>query len=142
VDITATATGAELDDSLYATWSRRAGAWALDAVLLVAATESILAVSDIAGSLAAVLLAPAYATVCHGSRRGQSAGKRLVGISVRDATSLGRVGYPRALWRWLVATTLWLLLVIPGLLDVLWPLGDRRRQTWHDKASRTVVVRL
>lgn len=34
---------------------------------------------------------------------------------------------------------LWLLLV-PGLLDVLWPLWDGKRQTLHDKIAGTVVV--
>ena len=35
---------------------------------------------------------------------------------------------------------LWWLLLIPGLLDVLSPLWDGRRQTWHDKAVNSVVV--
>jgi hypothetical protein len=30
---------------------------------------------------------------------------------------------------------------VPGLVDHLWPLRDSRRQSWHDKAVRSVVVR-
>lgn len=34
----------------------------------------------------------------------------------------------------------WMLWLIPGILDNLWPLWDRRGQTVHDKVARTVVI--
>ena len=39
------------------------------------------------------------------------------------------------------AIALWALWAIPGILDHLWPLRDRRNQTFHDKFARSVVVR-
>ena len=53
---------------------------------------------------------------------------------------MGPIGYGKALGRRLLASLFWWLLLIPGLLDVLWPLWDGRRQTWHDKVVGSVVV--
>jgi PASTA domain/RDD family len=55
---------------------------------------------------------------------------------VRDRTSLGRIGYPRAFARWFVIALFWLVLLLPGLLDGLSPLWDAKRQAWHDKVVR------
>ena len=35
----------------------------------------------------------------------------------------------------------WALFTVPAILDHLWPLRDRRRQAFHDKFARSVVVR-
>jgi uncharacterized RDD family membrane protein YckC len=37
---------------------------------------------------------------------------------------------------------LWVALVIPGLIDVLFPLWDPRHQTLHDKAAGSIVLRV
>jgi uncharacterized RDD family membrane protein YckC len=142
MDVTTASAPSAVEISLYATWSMRVGAWLIDAALIVVAMTVVAAVSDSLGVAATLVLAPAYVTVCHGSRSGQTIGKRALGISVRDATSLGRIGYGRALVRWLVTFLFWSLLLVPGLLDALAPLWDRRRQAWHDKAVGTVVIRL
>jgi uncharacterized RDD family membrane protein YckC len=34
------------------------------------------------------------------------------------------------------------VLIIPGLLDVLWPMWDRKHQTLHDKLVGSVVVQI
>ena len=51
------------------------------------------------------------------------------------------IGYARAFTRWLSTAFLWALFTVPGVLDHLWPLRDRRRQTLHDKFAHSVVVR-
>ena len=71
---------------------------------------------------------------------GQTVGKMMSDIAVRrDGNEDDSVGYFRAFLRAVIPPFLWLLLV-PGLLDVLWPLWDEKRQTLHDKIAGTVVV--
>src|SRR3989442_4170096 len=71
---------------------------------------------------------------------GQTVGKMMSDVAVRrDSNEDDSVGYFRAFLRALIPPFLWLLLV-PGLLDVLWPLWDGKRQTLHDKIAGTVVV--
>ena len=81
-----------------------------------------------------------YDTALVGSRN-QTFGKMLLGIKVVDAESRSSIGYARAFTRWLSTAFLWALFTVPGILDHLWPLRDRRRQTFHDKFARSVVVR-
>lgn len=88
------------------------------------------------------LLVTGYFTFLNGSRRGQTLGKALLGIAARDATSYGQLGAGRALARSLTMVVLYLLAVVPWVLDGLWPLWDRRRQALHDKMARSVVIRV
>ena len=74
--------------------------------------------------------------------RGATLGKLAVGIRVRMADREARPPWASSALRYLpfnlpqlVLTFLWVL------LDLLWPLWDPRRQTLHDKAAGTVVVR-
>lgn len=87
-----------------------------------------------------IIVSYAYYVILEGGAGGATVGKMALGIQVRDASALGPLGYGRALGRRLVASVLWWLLILPGLLDVLAPLWDRRRQTWHDKAVGSVVI--
>jgi len=86
------------------------------------------------------VLALAYYAILEGGPGGASVGKLALNIIVRDVSTGGPIGYGRALVRRLIATGLWWLLVVPGLLDVLWPLWDDRRQTLHDKFTKSVVM--
>jgi len=87
-----------------------------------------------------LVLGIAYYVYFHGSERGQTPGKMIMKIAVRDETTGGSIGYGRAAVRWLVAGVLWMLCYIPGIIDVLFPLWDDKRQTLHDKTVRSVVV--
>ena len=89
-----------------------------------------------------------YGTVLVGGKRGQTVGMMAVGIrAVRDGTH-DMVGYGRALGRALVEEVFRLLgsatiiLGVVWLLDMLFPLWDRKRQTLHDKIAKTVVLRV
>jgi uncharacterized RDD family membrane protein YckC len=97
--------------------------------------------------LISVLLYLVYGTVFCGSRRGQTVGMMAVGVrAVRDDT-FERLGYPRAALRALtegVLRSLELLnpfLIVVWLIDVLYPIWDKKRQTLHDKAGGSVVLR-
>ncbi len=89
----------------------------------------------------------AYVTVLCGGPRGQTVGMMAVGIRVVRDETLVQVGYARALGRALVqgvfsfiGTVLFFLIVV-WLLDMLFPLWDKKRQTLHDKIAGTVVLR-
>jgi uncharacterized RDD family membrane protein YckC len=82
----------------------------------------------------------AYYVVMEGGPTAATVGKMAMHITVRDASTWTPIGYGRALGRRLLGMVLWLLLLVPGLLDLLSPLWDGRRQTWHDKAVNSVVV--
>jgi uncharacterized RDD family membrane protein YckC len=70
-------------------------------------------------------------------RRGQSFGKRFIGVRVVRID--GRpIDYQTAVLRHIVGYPLSLLFFGLGIVWVLW---DGRRQGWHDKLAKTVVVR-
>lgn len=82
--------------------------------------------------------------------RGQTPGKMLVGIRVRMADVDRNPDLRAAGLRWLVqfgpgalngVAMLGFLAGLFNLVDHLFPLWDARKQTLHDKAGRTVVVR-
>jgi uncharacterized RDD family membrane protein YckC len=142
-------------DRELASWGRRLAAVALDGMILAAAVlfavtlagvspaelNDLLVEGDTAVLLALFVLPEAiYETVMIGSRN-QTLGKMAVGIKVVDAEDRAPIGYARAFRRWLTTAALWALFTIPGIVDHLWPLRDRRNQTFHDKFARSVVVR-
>lgn len=63
-------------------------------------------------------------------------GKRIVGTGVADAQTGEPIGYKRAALRRLV----YCVEAIPLYLAWLWMFTNPDRQTWHDKAARSVVV--
>jgi uncharacterized RDD family membrane protein YckC len=65
----------------------------------------------------------------------------MLGIRVRDDRVDGPIGYGRAFGRWIMPALFWAFLWIPGILDVLWPLWDAKKQSFHDKIVRSLVVR-
>ena len=70
-------------------------------------------------------------------QRGQSFGKRFIGIRV--VRTDGRpIDYQTAVLRHIVGYPFSILLFGLG---VVWMLWDGRRQGWHDKLAKTVVVR-
>jgi uncharacterized RDD family membrane protein YckC len=138
-----------------ASWGRRLAALALDGLILgvtvfaavmlagVSVTElnDLLVEGDTAVLLALFVLPEAiYDTVMIGSRN-QTLGKMAVGIKVVGADDRAPIGYGRAFRRWVSTAALWALFTVPGVVDHLWPLRDRRNQTFHDKFARSVVVR-
>jgi uncharacterized RDD family membrane protein YckC len=89
----------------------------------------------------------AYGTVLCGGPRGQTVGMmaarvRAVGNEDRDV-----LGYGRAFGRALVEgvfrllNLLYFFLGLIWVLDMLFPLWDKRRQTLHDKVAGSVVIR-
>ena len=76
-----------------------------------------------------------YLTLFGSSRRGQTIGMMLYGIAVRDDAGGGQVSLGRATLRSVI-----LVGASSFFIDLLRPLWDKKRQSLHDKAARTVVV--
>ena len=79
-------------------------------------------------------------TVLHGNERGQTYGKQAAGIRVVDQQTGKSIGYGRAFGRYAIIVVFGLIL-LPLLLDYLWPLWDDKNQAWHDKVVGSVVVK-
>ncbi len=154
----------------YASWGIRVGGYLIDAVIFLVVVAVLyipfrhshaLALHmmmnrrgtnrrtiSAAPFLISGILYIAYATILCGGRRGQTVGMMAVGLRVvRDGT-LDTVGYGRAFGRALleqILRSLELVVIAGGiiwLLDMLFPLWDSKRQTLHDKAFGTVVLRV
>jgi uncharacterized RDD family membrane protein YckC len=145
----------EPPEAQYASWIRRLVAIVIDG-LVVGLLGSIVFVGLISldggfsenadtgvltvlGVLLGFLLIPAGYEALLVARDGQTLGKKVLRIRVVSDTG-GRVVFANALARWFVRTLLVWLFWIPYVIDCLWPLWDRRNQSLHDKAARTIVV--
>ena len=131
-----------------AAWGQRLGAIVIDEIFIFVVTYCAAVVFGLrhtfGGALLSLAMAAAYYAVLNGSEMGQTFGKRVLGIHVRDAASGGPIGADRAGLRYIVVG---LFRIIPffglfTLLDGLWPLWDPRRQALHDKIAGSVVVRV
>lgn len=69
--------------------------------------------------------------------RGQTIGMAMLGLRVVRAADGARIGPVRAVGRFLGLVLSFLVL----LIGVIWVAADARKQGWHDKLARTVVVR-
>jgi uncharacterized RDD family membrane protein YckC len=132
-----------------ATWGQRLGAYLIDEVfirVLALLAEFALGLRhQFGGRVLWLVMAAAYYAVLNGSEMGQTFGKRLFGIQVRESTGDGgTIGVGRAGLRF-VTVGLFRIDLFFGLytlLDGLWPLWDPRRQALHDKIAGSVVVRV
>ena len=69
---------------------------------------------------------------------GATFGMRMLGLRVVDANTGGPIGIPRALVRWLMTiVNSWACYI-----GWIWVAFDARKQGWHDKVARTVVIRV
>jgi uncharacterized RDD family membrane protein YckC len=137
----------EWTGAALASWWVRAAAALLDSII-VGAVSGVLGAAISTGRNVQLVLASGltivYATVLIGGTAGRTLGMRAIGIRC-CVLGPGRqradapVGYGRALGRAVLAAVLEATVVF-GLVDLLWPLWDPRRQTLHDKAASTVVI--
>jgi uncharacterized RDD family membrane protein YckC len=146
-----------------ASWGSRVGAWIIDALIVLVPLNIVLVAVDqrafrfdriqrttgndkfefhfgTGGFVISLLVGILYYGLQHGMS-GQTVGKRVASIRVVDANTGGVIGVGRGVWRYLFGYLLTLLCAVPGVLDVLWPLWDKRRQALHDKVVNSVVER-
>lgn len=114
----------------------RLGASLLDGLVLGLVGGLLVVALQGVGFALAWIGALVYFVLLEGGARGQTLGKRGVGITVTDAESGHAIGHGRATVRYLTR----ILSALPLFLGYLWMLWDPRRQTWHDKLAGTVVA--
>jgi uncharacterized RDD family membrane protein YckC len=144
----------------------RLGGWLIDWVLVTAVSIPVLVVThsvhrtrsvlfsngDVArqqgfnigagGVLLFAVIVIAYGALLCGSARGQTVGMMLVKTRVSDESGGGPIGFPRALGRAAFEYLMVIVLFVPWIVDMLFPIWDPKNQTLHDKVTRTVVVKL
>jgi uncharacterized RDD family membrane protein YckC len=91
-------------------------------------------------SLIAYLSYGLYYIPLNGSKRGQTVGKMALGIATKDESGHGPIGYGRAAARFAIVFVCGYFCFIFEILNYLWPLWDPRRQAWHDKVARSLVI--
>ncbi len=140
----------------YASWGQRVGAYLLDSLVIAVPLIAIIVLALVAGNpddeedaswgiigvayLLTIVAPFIYFTVMNGRESGQSLGKRWVGIRVADGSTGNSIGYGRAFGRYAITFVFWIV-VIPAILDLLWPLWDEKNQALHDKVVGSVVVK-
>ena len=122
--------------SRYGSFWRRFGGFLIDAIILGVVGGIIgLIVSPNASSVIGIGIGLVYYVGLNAN--GGTLGKRAIGLRLEDAETGQDIGYPRALVRYIVAIASGLVL----LLGYLWCIWDHEKQTWHDKAAGSIVVR-
>ena len=131
------------DQMVMAEWWRRFAALVIDSAVLWIPTMLVTRSLDRPLGIAIwAVVGFTYFTVLNGGQKGQTVGKMVWNIRVRDAATGGPLGPAKAARRYVVP----LLALIPilGLVlwvtDGLWPLWDQRRQALHDKLAGSAVV--
>jgi uncharacterized RDD family membrane protein YckC len=136
------AAASEANGMALADWWRRAVALVIDtAILWIPMFVLTRSMGMPIRIVAWLVVGFAYFTLLNGGRRGQTIGKMVWDIRVRDAATGGPLGPAKAAVRYLVPSLL--SIVTFGLIwfpDGLWLFWDRRRQTLHDKVVGSVVV--
>jgi uncharacterized RDD family membrane protein YckC len=137
----------------YSGFWRRVGAALIDGLILTVPNSIVQAAAGSGGitaglgygysagasaavSLVNTVIGVAYYAFLEGTR-GQTLGKMALGIKVIDADTSGFIGIPRGIGRYFAR----ILSAIALGLGYLWMLWDPRKQCWHDKLVRSVVVR-
>lgn len=118
-------------------WIRFGGAL-IDGILLAVVQAILVAIiGEGPGQILAAVLGAVYFVYFH-STTGQTLGNKLLNIKVIEQTSGDTISAGRAFIRYLVS----LVSAIPLALGYLWMLWDPNKQTWHDKAASSVVVKV
>lgn len=122
-------------------WWYRVGATLIDNLIVSVVGAVIGGAAHSIGVVYAVdlLASLTYTALLLGSPRAQTVGMMAVGTRCLDVRTGVPIGVPRSAARWLIQELL-VLTIVGGLLDIFWPIPDRRNQTLHDKAVGSVIV--
>ena len=146
---------ADIQEPKYAGFWLRLGASLIDIIVLLAIIAPIeiaffgreypaLAMQGktLAVDLWTQLILPLVAMIALWRYRSATPGLMLVSAKIVDAETLAPASVGKLTLRAVVLLVMWLLffLIIP-LIGILWIAFDKRKQGWHDKVARTVVIR-
>lgn len=130
----------EFGGPVLAGWWYRVGATIIDGIIIGVVGVIFAAIGGRVAEYVIIVLGQlVYQTLLLGTQ-GRTVGNMALGTKVVDAATGGPIGYGKALLRWFVQFILGLAFIIGSLLNILWPLWDRQKQTLHDKAAGTVVI--
>ena len=93
------------------------------------------------GVLIDAVMVIVYGGLLCGLPRGQTIGMMATGTRVVTADAGTAIGLPRAFGRAAFEYLMVVALIVPWVVDMLFPLWDARNQTLHDKITDTVVIR-
>ncbi len=97
---------------------------------------------SVLGPIVDIVIVLLYGAFFCGSARGQTIGMMAVGARAVDMDTGSPIGFSRALGRAAFEYLMFLVFVVPWVVDMRFPAWDPRRQTLHAKVTRTVVVRV
>ena len=127
----------------YAGFGPRALAFLLDAVIVTVIVVPILVLGFGVQELPTenswellAFLAIAAAVIAFWRAFGATPGKIALGLKIVDAQTGQAPGIARLILRFLA----YFVSAFPLYLGFLWAALDRRKQGWHDKIARTVVI--
>jgi uncharacterized RDD family membrane protein YckC len=120
----------------YAGFWPRALAFLIDALVVVVVLAPLVVVLGPGGWDLLGLLAAAVAVLGFWRYCGATPGKIAVGLKIVDAAS----GGPPTLGRLVLRFFAYFVSALPLYLGFVWAAFDRRKQGWHDKIARTVVI--
>ena len=127
----------------YAGFGPRALAFLLDAVIVTVIVVPILVLGFGVQELPTenswellAFLAIAAAVIAFWRAFGATPGKIALGLKIVDARTGQAPGIARLILRFLA----YFVSAFPLYLGFLWAALDRRKQGWHDKIARTVVI--
>lgn len=120
----------------YASFGRRLGGYLIDFVIiaLVGTVPSVI-VPSLTGTAISFVISFSYVVLLNAN--GGTLGKRSLGMRLQNRETGENIGIGMAVVRYFVAIASGLAIGI-GYLWVLW---DANKQTWHDKAAGSVVVK-
>ncbi len=130
--------GTDFVSAEYGSFWRRFGGFVVDWVILAVAGGIIGAFFGLAAASSGVSLLIGAAYYIPLNANGGTLGKKALGLRVEDAKTGEDIGLGRSAIRYVVAIASALAL----LLGYFWCIWDPKKQTWHDKAAGSVVVRM
>lgn len=117
-------------------WIRFAAAF-LDGIIVGIITGVLSGALHGAGRSLGTVVSIAYVVGFLGHPRGQTPGFMATGLRVVSLSDGGPIGYGRAAIRWLVG----IVSAVVIFIGYFWMLWDPEKQTWHDKAAGSIVIR-
>jgi uncharacterized RDD family membrane protein YckC len=129
-----------------ADYGKRLGAWLIDWVILFV----VGIVLDVIFAAAharygayglQIIVTLGYAGFLIGGQRGATVGMMALNLKCVQADG-GEVSFWRAVGRGAFEYLLFVLFILPWILDMLFPIWDQKNQTLHDKVASTVVILL
>ena len=130
----------------YAGFWQRAAALLIDWLIVIVVTVPVMVLGfgmrevsldpaehswDLLAFLAIAIMVVGFWRYC-----GATPGKIALGVRIVDAST----GSPPPLARLVVRFLAYFLSALPLYLGFLWAAVDRRKQGWHDKIARTIVI--